>query len=60
MSITNGSIERHSAVESTSETLWDHVLRICDEWFASDPRSMQWKAAYSERILDSATTSAAR
>lgn len=58
MSITNDSIERHSTVESTCETLWDLVLRICDEWFACEPGSMQWKAAYSERILDGTTTSA--
>ena len=58
MSITNDSIEWHSDVESTCETLWDRVLRICDKWFPCEPRSMQWKAAYSERILDSAATSA--
>ena len=57
MSITNDSIEWHSDVESTCETLWDRVLRVCDKWLPCEPRSMRWKAAYSETILDRTLTS---
>ena len=52
MSIANDSFEP-STVESTCETLLDRVLKVCDEWLPCEPRSMRWKAAYSEAILDS-------
>jgi hypothetical protein len=53
MVIANESVECPSALENTCETLWDRVLRMCDEWFPRDARKMQWKSAYSQRILDS-------
>jgi hypothetical protein len=56
MSIANDSFEP-STVESTCETLWDRVLRVCDEWLPCESRRMQWKAAYSETIIDSTLTS---
>ena len=49
MSIANDSF-KPSTVESTCETLWERVLRVCDEWLPCEPRSMQWKAAYSETL----------
>ena len=38
MSIANDFLEQ-SAVEGTCDTLWDRVLRMCDEWLPREPKS---------------------
>ena len=40
MSIANDFLEQ-SGVEGTCETLWDRVLRMCDEYFACEPKSVR-------------------
>ena len=40
MTIANDFLEQ-SAVEGTCETLWDRVLRMCDEWLPYEPKSVR-------------------
>lgn len=40
MSVANDLLEQ-SAVEGTCETLWDRVLRMCDEWLPCEPKSVR-------------------
>jgi hypothetical protein len=48
MSIANDSVERPAALENTCETLWDRVLRICDQWFPTNESNLvRQKRAYS-------------
>ena len=52
MAIANEFVGQRSILENTSETLWDRVLRMCDEWLATDARVTGVNSEYSQTILD--------
>lgn len=56
MTIANDFVGQRSALENTCETLWDRVLRMCDEWLATDARTM--RGGYSQTMLDSTAPTA--
>ena len=56
MAIANEFVGQRSILENTSETLWDRVLRMCDEWLATDARTV--RSVYSQTMLDSTAPTA--